>query len=83
MLKLFSSLFVLFFSSFLYAQQGIQSKEYCQIQLIGTEQSSSANSTSENLIRQKQTLLSLPVGESRLRLTCRLDEQAVFSFCHD
>lgn len=83
MTKLFSLLFPLFFSLFSYAQEIIPNSEYCQIQLINTEQARSASPQVENLVKEKGALLSIPAGKSRLRLSCRLDEQAVFTFGKD
>jgi diguanylate cyclase (GGDEF)-like protein len=83
MTKLFSLLFALLISSFLYAQESMQVNESCQIQLISSEHPSSVNPPSKNLVKEKVTLLSLPNGKSRLRLNCRLDEQAVFTFGKD
>jgi diguanylate cyclase len=78
--KLYSLLFILLISSFLHAQENIQNNEYCQIQLISTEQTHSADHRIEILNKEKVALLSVPKGKSRLRLNCRLKDQAVFTF---
>jgi diguanylate cyclase (GGDEF)-like protein len=83
MAKLFLLLFVLLNSLSLHAQENTQGNQYCQIQLIMTQQSPSASSPNKNLVKEKLTLLAIPAGKSRLRLNCRLDEQGVFTFGND
>ena len=83
MAKLFSLLIMLSISTFIFAQERKVDNEYCQIQLLDSEQASSTKPYSENLIKEEVTLLSIPAGKSRLRLSCRLDEQAVFTFGKD
>jgi diguanylate cyclase len=83
MAKLFLLLFTLLNSSFLFAQENISGIEYCQIQLIMTEQSTPVSPLIKNLVKEKVTLLAIPAGKSRLRLNCRLDEQGVFTFGND
>jgi diguanylate cyclase (GGDEF)-like protein len=78
MAKLFLLLCTLLVSSFIYGQD-IEENEYCQIQLINTKQSSLA----VPLVKENEAFLFLPAGESRLRLNCRLDEQAVITFDRD
>ena len=80
MTKFFLFLFVFLVSPFLYAQQDTLNDEYCQIQLITNKQLPLVSPSVENIVKEKVTLLSMPEGESRLRLNCRLDEQAVFTF---
>jgi diguanylate cyclase (GGDEF)-like protein len=70
-------------SSFLFAQENTTGNEYCQIQLIMTEQFPPVTSPIKNLVKEKVTLLAIPAGKSRLRLNCRLDEQGVFTFGND
>lgn len=83
MTKLFTLLFASLFSLFSYTQEGIPDNEYCQIQLINPEQVHSSNPRVENLVKEKVALLSVPAGKSRLRLNCKLAEQAVFTFGKD
>jgi diguanylate cyclase len=83
MAKLFLLLFTLFNSTFLFAHENTLGNEYCQIQLIMTEQSSQVSPPIKNLVKEKGTLLEIPAGKSRLRLNCRLDEQGVFTFGND
>jgi diguanylate cyclase len=83
MAKLFLLLFTLMNSSFLFAQENTTGNEYCQIQLIMTEQFPPVTSPIKNLVKEKVTLLAIPAGKSRLRLNCRLDEQGVFTFGND
>ena len=78
--KLYLLIFILLVSSFLHAQENIQDSEYCQIQLISSEQTPSAVHSVEILNKEKVALLSIPTGKSRLRLNCRLEDQAVFTF---
>jgi diguanylate cyclase len=83
MAKLFLLLFTLFNGTFLFAHENTLGNEYCQIQLIMTEQSSQVSPPIKNLVKEKGTLLEIPAGKSRLRLNCRLDEQGVFTFGND
>ncbi len=78
--KLYLLLFILLFSSCLHAQENIQDSEYCHIQLISSEQTFSADHRIEILDKEKVALLSVPKGKSRLRLNCRLKNQAIFTF---
>lgn len=51
-------------------------EEFCQIQLIDTQPTTLATP----LIKDSTTNLMLSAGKNRLRLTCSLQEQGVFSF---
>jgi diguanylate cyclase (GGDEF)-like protein len=80
MIRLLSMMFLLLNSAFLLAQDVHQNNEHCQIQLISTHSITSLDLNPKSLMRDEVTLLSLPAGNSRLRLDCKLDEQAVFTF---
>lgn len=75
MTRLVLLLSTLIFSTFIYCQN-VEDNEHCHIQLINAKKSSLAIP----LVKEKTVFLSLPAGESRLRLSCKLNEQAVFTF---
>lgn len=85
MTKLFSLLLTLMFSSNLIAQQAMTDNEFCQIQLINTDSAQALSSTPliAKLIKEEVALLTLPAGSNLLRLSCRLNQQAVFTFGKD
>ncbi|MFT2090171.1 diguanylate cyclase [Paraglaciecola sp. 2405UD69-4] len=63
-------------SSLLQAQQ-IPSEEYCQVLLIGNDNLVQA------LPKGDSVAIQLLTGENRLRLSCHLNEQAIFTFGKD
>lgn len=83
MIKFLTLIFLLVNSSVLLAQNHKKDSEYCKIQLISAEEISTSPVEAKSLIIEKVTLLSIPTGNSRLRLSCKLNEQAVLTFSKD
>ena len=72
-------LLVVFSASFYAPAQDITAEENCQLQLIDNAQPAPI----QQLSKDSLSYLLLPAGQSRLRLSCTLDEQAVFTFGRD